>query len=155
MKRSWPEATPVALEPWHYEGNPVSKPCETCLASGLTSPIALPCLHINFCSDSCLVSSAFLCRTAEQVQAERCREVPAGRASYMGDWENQRGRTVAHSLGRSMHRGLLREPRKGWENWLQAQQFPLWCTLCNPGFEGVDVGRTARIANRSMLKKPV
>lgn len=103
MKRSWPEATPVALEPRRCEG----KPCETWLASGLTSPIALPCLHINFCSDSCLLSSAFLCRTAEQVQAGRCREVPAGRASYVVDWENQRGRMVAHTLGRSVHRDFF------------------------------------------------
>lgn len=43
----------------------------------------------------------------EQVQAGRCREVPAGRALYVGDWENQRGRTVAHSLGRFVHRGFL------------------------------------------------
>lgn len=30
--------------------------------------------------------------------------MPAGRALYMGDWENQRERMLAHTLVRSMHR---------------------------------------------------
>lgn len=49
--------------------------------------------------------------------------------------------------------GLLCELRKGWENWLQAQQFPFWCMLDNPGFQGADEGRTARIVTRIMFKK--
>lgn len=73
-KRSRPEATPVALEPWHYKGKPVSKPHKTWIAC-LTFPTALPCMHINFCSVSCFLSFPFLCRTVEQVQAGRCQQV--------------------------------------------------------------------------------
>lgn len=103
MKRSWPGATPVALEPWHL-WRKVSGPalwdlvCKWCHLSYGT-----PCL-LHSCSNSHLSSSSFLCKTVEQIQAGRCREVPAGRALYMGNWENQRERTLAHSLGRSMHR---------------------------------------------------
>lgn len=68
---------------------------------------------------------------------------------YMGDWENQRERILAHSLGRSMHRDFS----MNLGNWLKTLQFPFWYMLGNAGFQGVDEGRTARTVTRSMLKK--
>lgn len=48
----------------------MSKLCEIWLAGNLTSTTAHLLLQINFCLDSCLLSSAFLCRAVEQVQVE-------------------------------------------------------------------------------------
>lgn len=151
MKRSWPGATPVALEPWHLwrkvSGQALwDLACKWCHLSDGTPRL------LHSCSNSHSSSSAFFCKTAEQIQAGRCRG--ASRQSLVqGRLGEPERKDASPHLSEVYAQGLLCEPRKGWENWLQAQQFPFWCTLDNPGFQGVDEGSTARIVTRSMLKK--
>lgn len=85
----------------------------------------------------------------------RVQRGASGQSLVRGGLGEPEGKDSGPQFREVCAQGLLHEHRKGWENWLQTQQFPLWCTLCNPGYQGVDVGRAVRIDTRSISNKTV
>lgn len=106
-KRSRPEATPVALEPWHYKGKLVSKPHSTWIACGLNLSHCTS-MHAHELLFSLLLS--LFCFPLQESGADPGRKVQRGasRQSLIpGGLGEPEGRVVAHSLGRSVHRAFL------------------------------------------------
>lgn len=138
------------MEPWHLWRKVSGQTLWDLLASGVTSPMALYAYSIP------VLSPSLLCFPLQDSRADPGRNVQRGasrRSLVHGRLGEPKRKDTSPQLREVYAQGLLHEPRKGWENLLQALQFPFSCMLGNPGFQGVDEDRTARTVIRSILEK--